>query len=131
MNSLKFKKIERTTLIVLVVIFGLISLYLTGFLFRIYGDKPNQFMEHSFGGVVVINETDHITVRDGRGLTRSFIVVPETKVLKGRDEVALQTLTPDTYVLVENKPIDGVRNEAITIRVISEGKIPHMNKKHE
>jgi len=121
MNGLKIKKIERATLIILIVIFTLITLYLSGFYFRINEDRLNDFRGRAFGGVVVARTDDYITVRDGRGLMRSFSIVPDTKISKGRETITADIVTSGAYVLVENRQVDGARDEAVSVRVISGG----------
>ena len=64
---------------------------------------------HKLMGTVTAVHVDknHVEIKDTKGATQSFYVDKSTKILQGKDAVALADLKPGTRVAVEAKTTDG------------------------
>jgi hypothetical protein len=73
---------------------------------------------HKLMGTVTAVHADkgHVELKDAKGAAQSFYVVKETKILKGKETVALAELKAGTRVVVEAKTTDG-RLVASEVRV--------------
>jgi hypothetical protein len=73
---------------------------------------------HKLMGTITAVHVDksHVEMKDNKGAAQSFYVVKETKIVKGKEAVALGDLKAGTRVVVEAKTTDG-RLVASEVRV--------------
>ena len=122
-NVFENPMVQKTSLIVLGVIGLLILLNVSGSFFRMHEDKPREWMEHSFGGVIVESTPSSLSVKNVHGDIKVFQLSDTTSIRQGRDTVTLEALTPGRYVIVNGQPYEGA-DIALSVRLFSkEGEV--------
>lgn len=90
----------RKTLSVVFII--LILLSVGRFFFDIHRGPPKEWLEKSFGGVVVSRDHNIFIIKDGKGDQKVFEMATDTKIFFGRQETGEGKILVGVFVLVES-----------------------------
>ena len=101
---------------------------MAGFIFHTHGGPPDQWAAHTFAGKIVTVSTSSVAVVDARGMSRTFLISDETRIVEGKNKLTVNALEVGVVVMVDGGPKEELSAVAREIRILSTTGQPPKNQ---
>ena len=119
----------KTMYIGAAIVLGLFAvLNVAGFIFHTHGGPPDQWAAHTFAGKIATVSTSSVAVVDARGMSRTFLISDETRIVEGKNKLTVNALEVGVVVMVDGGPKEELSAVAREIRILSTTGQPPKNQ---